>query len=145
MSDAPIFLAQQHPVSKRHAIVDDDGRACWLYLTAPDSHEPVADAWLCNRVAAPASCDRAAGDPSPDDPPVVPVRYVVDPEPRVPPPVERVRLQWSTDGHSVAAYFDGDLMGFIAYAAGPGHSAHLRASGPYGEPLDADLFSAVFG
>ena len=139
MIDDGLFVTAQHPFSRRWAIVDDDGRAAWLYLTAPDSQAPIADCWLYNRVPAPAGCDVARGEP-----PVVPASYTETAEPFAPPPEESVRVLWSPDGESVAVYFDDQLMGFIANATGPGYSALLRVSGPFGQPVDAEMFAATF-
>src|SRR5438132_230494 len=62
-----LFVSEQHPVSRRWAVIEDDGRAAWLYLTEPDTRKPVADCWLYNRVPTPPHFDSVR-----DEPPVVP-------------------------------------------------------------------------
>jgi hypothetical protein len=137
--DAGLFVSQRHPGSRRRAIVEDDGRAAWLYLTRPDSSEPIADCWLYNRVPAPAGCE--AGQ---DDPRVVPASHVASPAPFPATAEPAVQLRWSEDGESVAVSIDGRLAGFIANAAGPGYSAQLRLGGAFGNVLDDDLYAALF-
>lgn len=135
-----LFISEQHPVSRRWAIIDDDGRVAWLYLTAPDSQKPVADCWLCNRVATPAQFDVA-----PDQPPVVPQTHA-DSSATSPPPKEAsVHLRWSQDGESVAVFFDSELIGFIASGHKRGFSRHIRVSGAFGSVLDMELFQRLFG
>jgi hypothetical protein len=138
--DDELFLSWQHPVSRRWAVVEDDGRAAWLYLTRPDGTEPVAACWLYNRVPAPAGCDSSRGEPS-----VVPASHAVSPEPHPAPDEGAVSLRWSADGDSVAVLLDGRLAGFIAHATEPGYSAQLRQSGVFGNILDEELYAAVFG
>jgi hypothetical protein len=45
--DVP-FESDQHPASRRWAVVEDDGSVAWLYLSAPDSLKPVATCFLYN-------------------------------------------------------------------------------------------------
>ena len=61
------------------------------------------------------------------------------------PEADAVELRWSADGHSAAVWMRARLMGFIANATGPGYSTGLRASGPFGNVLDEELYAAVFG
>jgi hypothetical protein len=134
-----LFLSEQHPVSRRWAIIEDDGRVAWLYLTEPDTRKPVADCWLYNRVPTPAHFDSARGEP-----PVVPQTHAGVDATSQPPSAESVRLRWSRDGESVAVFFDAELIGFIAPGQKRGFSRHIRVSGPFGSVLDTELFQRVF-
>src|SRR6185295_13020481 len=71
-----LFMSDRHPISKRWAIVEDDGRVAWLYLTEPGTEKPAADCWLYNRVPTPPQFDSARGEM-----PVVPAT-----QPRLAPP-----------------------------------------------------------
>jgi hypothetical protein len=134
-----LFISEQHPLSLRWAMIEDDGRVAWLYLTVPDSTKPIARCWLYNRIPAPPERNFARGET-----PVVPLTHAASGEPFTPPAASNVRFLWSTSGHAVAVYFGPDLIGFIASADGPGYSRHLKTSGPYGTPLDRALYSSVF-
>ena len=138
--DDDLFLSEQHPLSRRWAILEDDGRAAWLYLTEPESTRPIARCWLYNRIPAPPERNFARGET-----PVVPLTHAASGEPFPPPPVGSIAFRWSDDGQGVAVLFGPELIGFIADPKGPGYSKLLRVLGPYGAPLDADLFSNVFG
>lgn len=134
-----LFVTEQHTLSNRWAILEDDGRAAWLYLTEPDSTAPAADCWLYNRVPAPADIDI-----EPDGPPVATRPYLASSEPFTPPSAEAIRFVWSADGHSIAVLFDQQLFGFIAHASQPGYSRLLSKAGPFGSPLDQAVYSTAF-
>lgn len=134
-----LFVSEQHPVSRRWAVIEDDGRVAWLYLTEPDSQKPAADCWLYNRVPSPPQFASERGES-----PVVPQTHAADIAGFQPPAEESVHLRWSRDGESVAVLFDSELVGFIANGQKRGFSKHLRASGPFGSVLDRELFGRVF-
>ena len=135
------FLSEQHPVSHRWAIVEDDGRVAWLYLTAPESAKPVSDCWLYNCVPAPAECDLNAMRGG--DAPIVP-QAVAGPGAVMSPDQDALWLRWSADGESVAVFARDQLLGFIAAGRRRGFSKHLTASGAFGSVLDPNLFTSVF-
>lgn len=135
--------SEQHPHSRRWAVVGDEGDSVWLYLTAPDSQRPIADCWLLNTIPAPD--DVSAYRASKSAPAAT--REFAGPHARgVVPEARAVRFQWSADGESVAVVVADELLGFIAAGQPRGFSRHLIAEGPFGHPLDqrlyADLFSA---
>jgi hypothetical protein len=134
-----LFVSEQHPASRRWAVIEDDGRVAWLYLTGPDARKPVADCWLYNQVATPPEFESVRGQP-----PVVPQTHA-GAEATLPPPArELVQLRWSPDGESVAVFFDAELIGFIAHGQKRGFSRHIRVTGPFGSVLDRELFQRVF-
>src|SRR4051812_15927901 len=53
--DGDLFLSEQHPMSLRWVVLEDDRKAAWLYLTNPDTTVPVAACWLYNCVEDPGS------------------------------------------------------------------------------------------
>ena len=134
-----LFISQQHPVSRRRAVIEDDGRVAWLYLTEPETWKPVADCWLYNRVPTPPRFDSLRGEP-----PVVPQTHAGVGATMQPPSEESVHLQWSSDGESVAVFFDAELVGFIVHGQQHGYSRHVRVVGPFGSLLDTELFQRVF-
>jgi hypothetical protein len=134
-----LFLSQQHPTSHRWAIVEDDGRVAYLYLTEPDTTKPIADCWLYNRIPTPPTFSSSRGEP-----PVVPLTHAAA-NATIPPPVsESVRILWSSDGESVAVFIDGELAGYIARGEKLGYSSRLRTSGPHGNIVDLNHFRQLF-
>ena len=104
-----LFVSEQHSVSYRWAVVEDDGHVAWLYLTEPNSLKPVIDCWLYNRIETPAQFDSVHGQS-----PVVPQTHADSGATLQPPDEASVHLRWSRDGESVAVFFDAELIGFIA-------------------------------
>ena len=111
--EAP-FASEQHSLSRRWAVVEDDGTVAWLYLSAPDSLKPVATCFLYNQA------DKLA------------------------PLAEDVHFRWSPDGQCVAVHFGSTLMGFIASGEDRGFSRLLTTVGALGAPLDAALYERKF-
>jgi hypothetical protein len=110
-----LFESEQHPLSQRWAVVEDDGAAAWLYLSAPKSTKPVAACFLYNQSNAPVD------------------------------QLEKgVHFHWSPDGNSVAALVGELVMGFIAGAKRPGFSRLLTAPSSLGNPLDSALYERTF-
>ena len=140
MTSEDLFLSQQHPTSRRWAVVEDDGTVAYLYLTEPDSTKPAADCWLYNRVESPSTFVGSRGGP-----PVAPATHVRDNHPFRPPEAESVSFRWSADGESVAVLFDNNLMGFIAANQRRGFSSNLSKAGPLGSPIDQELYERLFG
>lgn len=134
-----LFISELHPSSRRRAVIEDDGRVAWLYLTEPETRKPVADCWLYNRVPTPPRFNSSR-----EEPPVVPQTHAGVDATMQPPSEESVRLQWSLDGESVAVFFDADLIGFIAHGQKHGYSRCIRVAGPFGSPLDTELFQRLF-
>jgi hypothetical protein len=135
-----LFLSDQHPLSKRWAIVEDDGSTAWLYLTEPGTTQPVADCWLYNRGEAPPALSFGSSGV-----PIVPTAHTNQVKGCEPPKASQVRLQWTVDGNGVAVWFQTELMGFIAGPQGAGYSRYLKAAGPFGAPLDQSVYVRVFG
>ena len=135
------LISEQHARSRRWAIVANEGDSVWLYLTEPDRERPVADCWLLNTIPAPEdlSAYRAARSAP------AATREFAGPDARgVFPDASSVRFQWSADGESVAAFVTDELLGFIASGQRRGFSRHLVAEGPFGHPLDQQLYSRLF-
>ena len=113
LHEAP-FDYEQHPLTRRWAVVEEDGEVAWLYLSAPDALKPVAACFLYNQA------DQAAPQP------------------------KNIHFRWSSDGESVAVYFESVLMGFIAGGEQRGFSKLLTAPGALGAPLDESLYERTF-
>ena len=139
MDGDELFLSEQHAISQRWAILEDDGCVAWMYLTEPGSEKPVADCWLYNRVQAPPSFNSLRGEA-----PVAPATYVQSIQPFAPPKAESVSFRWSSDGESVAVLFQGELVGFIAANQRLGFSKNLHKTGPFGSPLNHALYEQLF-
>jgi hypothetical protein len=115
MSHEAPFESEQHPLSRRWAVVEDDGEVVWLYLSAPESLEPIAACFLYRSSSPPVA------------------RFS-----------EGIHFRWSVDGNSVAVLIGELLVGFIAHAKRPGFSRLLKVAGSLGNPFDTALYERTF-
>jgi hypothetical protein len=146
---AEFFASSTHPASGRSAMIADEGDSVWIYLTEPAGTKIAADCWLFNRIPATAGVELEARWPdyrARHKPPPAPAE-VITPEACQATPLrdDEVRFVWSADGHSVAAWANGRLAGFIAGAERRGYSSNLLAECPWGRPLDPALHAQLFG
>ena len=136
-----VFLSEQNPVSRRWAVLEDDGLSAWLYLTEPNSEKPASDCWIYNRVLNPEPAEsylsRGVAPPAPSE-------YVRNSALLASPEASSFRLVWSEDGESVALFDSSILMGFIAGGYGQGFSRNLKKAGAWGSPLDEGVYESVF-
>ena len=136
-----LFLTDQNKVSRRFAVLEDDGNCAWLYLTEPDSRRPVADAWVYNRIEAPSTNDiksymgRA---------PPAAVGYVGNLAQCLEPQSHNWTFLWSVNGESVAIAKDGEPMAYILAGEKRGYSRELIKVGPWGSPWSVELFRKTF-
>jgi len=141
MSDETLFLENEHPTSRRLAVLEDDGTSVWLYVTEPNSRKPTADAWVYNRIAAPpaSAIESYRGGP----PPAV-QGYASDSALCGDPIAHRWSFIWSSDGESVAVAKDGEPAAFIVVGNKHGYSRELVKDGPWGHPWSNELFASTF-
>jgi hypothetical protein len=146
-----MHLSERNPDSGRTAMIVDEGDSVWLYLTDVSGEGVTADCWLMNRIPAPRyaelaeneGAERYRGEGLP--PPAI--AEVVTDGAFHPAPLEaaRCRFTWAANGESVAAYYETELLGFIARGEPRGFSRFLKVASPWGEPLDLERFAKVFG
>ena len=139
-----LFVSQLNPISNRTAIVEDDGRCAWLYLSEPGSTAPAAGCWLYNRMEAPKVLDDASI--AKGLAPMAPADHMIDPRPSTPPDPYSVWFSWTKDGQSVAVIADSPpiALGYILAGHRRGRSAKLKGSSPFGSGVDWAEFEDVF-
>ena len=135
------FLSEQHSVSHRSAIFEDDGLSAWLYLTEPNSEKPIADCWIYNCVSNPESpktyMSRGVAPPAPSD-------FIRDDALTFDSETSSFCFMWSRDGESVALLKGNVLLGFIAFREQRSFSRNLKKAGLWGETLDENLYKNLF-
>jgi hypothetical protein len=137
-----LLRSEQHPRSGRWAVFEDDGTSAWLYLTQPNTMEPVADCWLYNRVPAPAPGDVQRYR---DGPPPASTDYASTDSTRPMPDEAAIAFRWSPDGESVAVWIEQEPVGFIAHGQPRGFARHVKKTGPWGQTWDPALYQSLFG
>jgi hypothetical protein len=136
------FISEQNPISRRWAVFEDNGVSGWLYLTEPGSEKPTSDCWVYNCVTV---TERAEHYMSRGMAPPAPASYA-DPTAEITEMDESAfTFRWAEDGESVAIFINDVLMGFIISRQGRGYSRNLMKVGPWGNPLDEEMYKNVFG
>jgi hypothetical protein len=139
MPDLGPFISEQHPVSRRYAVLEDDGRTGWLYLTVGRESRPVADVWVYNRFAPTEQVEN-------DDrsrPPAIVKRFTAGDVAVDDPGRFEWRFRWSADGEAVALLRDGVIVALIGRGERRGCSAGIAAACPWGGPLSAQRVAAA--
>ena len=148
MAEAEILLRGQHPVSKRHAILEDDGRCAYLYITAPDKEEPVSQVWVYNRAGVPkGGFMNMVKMVFKGTPPPAAAEYVTGSSELKSPKAKQWELRWSKDGNAVALLEDKVPAAFVPANERPGYSRGIaKDSNLYGrawsDPVYRQLFAA---
>jgi len=139
-SDVPII--QKNLLSKRSVVFDDDGTSAWLYLTRPNSEQPMCDCWIYNHITPP--------DPSEvsnyhSGPPPACVGYADANDTFADTAPPDVSFVWSKSGNDVAVRINGVIMGFIAAQLSAGYSRLLLQNGPWGRVWNQAIYASLFG
>jgi hypothetical protein len=145
-ADGQPFHSEQHPLSRRWAVFEDDGVSGWLYLTAPNEERPVADCWVYNRISAPTT-ETSRTYAELGSPPPASVDYVDGEAQYTGAEPPQVQLVWAGEGESVAVLIDHVALGAIIAGGGPGEgiSRHLTRPGPWGKPWNESVAFSTFG
>ncbi len=145
-SDEPRYFDwEQHPVSSRWAVFEDNQVTGYLYLTPPAEQRPIADCWLYNVVEAP-SYEEAKRYAEQGGAPPASIGYT-SPDARYDPSTSpHIRFIWSRDGESVAAEVDGVVLGFITLddTQAESYSRNLNRDGEWGNTWDERLYRSLF-
>ena len=141
MADDNLFLEAEHPASRRFAVLEDDGKSAWLYLTESNSRKPAADAWVYNRIAAPPT---EAIKSYRGGPPPAAQGYASETALCDDPAAHEWSFVWSSDGEAVAVVKDGEPVAFVVLGQKGGYSRALTKDGPWGHPWSDELFRSKF-
>lgn len=140
----PLFITEQHPTSRRYAILEDNGTTLWLYLTAPDQRKVVADTWVFNRVRPLLTPDELTPFRDAHQPPPI-LESLADDDPIChTPAIHHWSFNWTPDGEAVAIFRDDQPIAFVRSTERRGFSRHVIHPSPWGVPWSHKIFQDVF-
>jgi len=139
-----IFLQSRHPASKRMAVLDDDGRTAFLYLTQAANRKPVKDAVVYSRVPPVDAVDWARIKQTGETPQLSKAVASSSAVIAVPKTTE-FTFRWSADGHSVAVLRNGVPLAFVSMQERFGFSKAVAIASPLANPWDQARYVALFG
>ena len=134
MSD--LFVSSLSGASARKAVVAETPSSAWLYMTAPNGKEPVADCFLYN-----------TGQPwshAEDEPPPLDATFAAEYTVRLPVTEDDVEILWSPAGDAVAVRIHGEFVGFIGPDDLRGYSRSVKEDCDWARPFDVELFRRLF-
>lgn len=136
-----LFISALDAGSGRNAILEDDGFSVMLYLTEPNLKKVAADCYVYSVVSPTTKLVSPNGR---HGPPVLMQRYATDVAMKSHVPRHDHRLEFSSDGHSVAVIVGEEPWAFIVANKRLGYSKSVSIEGPFGHPWDEELFEALF-
>ena len=139
-----IFLQSQSPVSKRHAVLEDDGRVSFLYLTEPEVPKPAKDAVVYMRIPPIEAIDWERIKETRETPLIrkdlaSPTAVILSPK------ASEFTFKWSVDGESVAVLRDGQPLAFASLKERFGYSRAVSVSSPLANAWDQARYTSLFG
>ena len=138
-----IFISDVHPLSKRWAILDDNGNSAWLYLSVPGEQRPEKDAFAYSPVPPAATLNVEAINRG--EPPILPAELASDAAQISAADSAEVSFLWSADGESLALAYQDRLLAMIVAGSERGYSAALSQPSDFGLPWDEAVFEQWFG
>jgi hypothetical protein len=139
-----IFLQSQSPVSKRLAVLEDNGKVAFLYLTEPSTPRPVRDAIVYMRVQPIEAVDWERIKRTGDTPLLrrdwaSPSAVIKNPK------APEFTFKWSTDGESVAVLRNGQPLAFASEKDRYGYSRAVTVTNPLANAWDEARYTTLFG
>ena len=139
-----IFLESQSPVSKRYAVLEDNGKIAFLYLTEPGIPKPIKDVVVYIRVPPVEAIDWERIKKSGETPLLQkdlasPTAVIKNPK------ASEFKFKWSADGDSVAVLRDGQPLAFATIKERFGYSRAVSITSPLANAWDQARYISLFG
>ncbi len=139
-----IILQVEHPKSRRMAILEDNEKVAYLYLTQPGVPRPARDAVVYSRVALLPSVDwkklKETGEPPQLAADVASSRAVI-----ADPKAKEFSFRWSQDGHSVALLRNGEPIAMATARDALGYSKAIAKRSRLAKAWDEKRYVELIG
>ena len=143
-SAAEINLQAQHPKSRRQAVLEDNEKIAYLYLTRPNSQAPERDAVAYSRVRPVPTVDwkkmKETGEPPLLGADIASARAII-----TFPKQREFTFLWSKDGHSVALLRNGEPIAMVTAADTSGYSKAVAKGSRLAKPWDEKRYAELIG
>ena len=139
-----IFLQSQNALSKRLAVLEDNGKVAFLYLTEPQKPKPVKDAIVYSRIP-PVSAEEWDRIRKSGDTPLLP-ENIASPTAVISSPEEaEFTFKWAGDGQAVAILRNGAPLAFVTISERFGFSKAVTTSTPFANPWNQEIYDSILG
>jgi hypothetical protein len=137
------FIQSHSAVSGRHAIVELEGSAVYLYLTEPERPVPERDV-LVFSVGPLVSVEEAKAAAQSGRPPPLAASKASALAVQSVERIKEMSISWSASGESVAVLLNGEPWAFVSANDRRGYSRAVGSAGFYGEPWSDEAFLRDF-
>jgi hypothetical protein len=139
-----VYLHSQHPASQRIAMLDDDEKVAYLYLTQPSAERPERDAVAYSRVPLVPKVDwqrvKKTGAPPPLSADIASRQAIV-----AAPEAKEFSFRWSADGHSVALLRNGEPIALATMRDRLGYSKAVAKPSRLANPWNQKRYAELIG
>lgn len=134
-----IWVDDVHPVSGRAAVLEDDGKSCWLYLHETAQGEVLKTVLVYSPIPPITSAEFKARLAAGDTPILVtdyasPQAVITE---RFP---DDFSFRWREDGQAVAVVFRDEILAVATPEEVHGSSRSISRPGPFGDPLEIENY-----
>ena len=139
-----IFLQSKNAISGRNAVLEDNGKIAFLYLTEPQIAKPVRDAIVYSRIPPVSSVDWERIKQAREMPPLhediaSSAAVISSPE------ESEFAFEWSGDGDAVAILRNEVPLAFVTMKERLGFSKAVIKQSPFANPWDEERYLSLFG
>jgi hypothetical protein len=139
-----ITLQDRNPKSRRTAVLEDNEKVAYLYLTQPGTSAPDRDAIAYSRVRPVGTVDwkklKETGEPPMLGADVASPRAVI-----TFPKAKEFSFRWAKDGHSVALLRNGEPIAMATATDRAGYSKAVAKPGRLANPWDEKRYVELIG
>ncbi len=134
-----IFIYSQNSSSGRFAILDDNGRVAYLYLTNTDSQKPFRDAIAYSRIPLETREAWLKGVKK-DEAPQLFTEIASETAIIASPNENEFSFIWSSDGHTAALLRNGEPIALVSAHETPGYSKAACKTSALATPWNQEIF-----
>lgn len=138
-----IFITDNNPVSRRWAILEDNGNSAWLYLTKSGTQKPEKDAFVYSPIQP---IDKINIEDIKQDgtPPIITNELATNSSVIINAKSKDFKFIWSNDGESVSVLYKGKPISMITKESKQGYSTSLKKESFFGLPWNQSIYDKYF-
>lgn len=139
-----IFIESQSPVSSRYAVLEDDGKVAFLYLTEVGVPKPTRHVFVYSRIQPVDRVDWERVRESGETPLLR--KDVASPSAVIETPrAAEFSFRWAQDGESVAVLRNGLPLAFATSKEPFGYSRAVSVNSPLANAWNKERYASLFG
>jgi hypothetical protein len=139
---AELLIKSQNSVSGRSAVVEDNGRSCWLYLTETSGEGIAKDAFVYSPIEPVEKLN--IEEIKNGEAPVITNSFASDTAVLTNPDESLLAIVWSSDGHSVSVNYANKPLAFIQGIKLGSYSKSLSKDGAFGQQWNQKEYDGTF-